>query len=202
MSLSRNSQNPKLQRRPVGRVRARRWRSSGRSAPAAGVRRLEPVARPTMCNSVSVCHARTRPTATTPSRPTNRHPPDMPDERRSRGSTAKNACQKADGAVLRHHDGLVGRGRCGGLSTRLSSCSRRHRVPLTLGQYREVPRRRRRGGGPFERPSIPGIAREVAAALAGADADDELHDGKNDTGEHDQRAAQRHDHQRLPRGSA
>ncbi len=49
-------------------------------------------------------------------------------------------------------------------------------MPCDLRQDREVLGRRRRGDRPFERAAVPRVAGQVARALAGADADDELHD--------------------------
>ena len=69
-----------------------------------------------------------------------------------------------------------------------------------MRQHGEIPGRRRRCGRPFERTAVPGIAGDVTALIARADADDELHDRQHDAGENHQRADESDQHQRLPAG--
>src|SRR3982074_1151371 len=67
-----------------------------------------------------------------------------------------------------------------------------------MRQHGEIERRWRRGGGPFERPSIPGVAGLVAQLFAAANADDELGDLKPDAAHDECRTAGGHDQPRTP----
>ena len=49
-----------------------------------------------------------------------------------------------------------------------------------LRQHREIVGRRRRSGQPFQRPPVPRVAAEIERLLPLPDADDQLHDQKDD----------------------
>ena len=80
------------------------------------------------------------------------------------------------------------------LAARSGFCPLLHRpisvLAFHMRQHREIPRRRRRSRRPFERAAVPGIAGDVAALIARADADDELHDRQHDAREDDERAGE------------
>ena len=98
-------------------------------------------------------------------------PPDVPDQGEA-GDDRKERGDEAGRAVARHLDRLVAAARPAGAVLSRACCF----MPqygsslLDVRQHREVEGRRRRGGRPFQRAPVPGIAGRVAAARAGADA--------------------------------
>src|SRR5262249_45276209 len=111
--------------------------------------------------------------------PEDHEPPDVPDQRKA-DYRRKEGVDKADGAVARHLDGLIGRLDLGQPSP-LHLPERVDR--LDPRQYRKIVCWRRRRGRPLQGPTVPRIAGQIAAGFAGADADIELRDLAEDAEE-------------------